>query len=170
MRCGLPFLATLRLATAGGGLGGFCDVSKTMIRARHARRGGIFPVGPNPDPMQLPPTILSFFAATLIAPACLFAQDQAPLETRSTPEFAMPATQGAVGMFAQQDGTLGADGHGYQAEFDARGATLVVRDPSDAEHSVAAGRRSARSRRPGLRVPEAMSRNTGTTASPSATN
>ncbi len=48
----------------------------------------------------------------------------------------MPATQGAVGMFAQQDGTLGADGHGYQAEFDARGATLVVRDPSDAEHSV----------------------------------
>ena len=39
-------------------------------------------------------------------------------------------------MFARADGTLGADGHGYHADFDARGATLMVRDPRDDQQSV----------------------------------
>lgn len=40
----------------------------------------------------------------------------------------MPKTAAAIGMFARGDGTFVADGHGFHADFDGRGATLQVAD------------------------------------------
>lgn len=60
-----------------------------------------------------------------------------PVAAQDTaPDFSLPATQDAMGMFARADGTLGADGRGYHADFDTRGATLMVRDPRDDAQSV----------------------------------
>lgn len=54
----------------------------------------------------------------------------------AVPDFSMPSTDGVLGMFARADGTLGADGRGYHADFDARGAALMVRDPRDDASTV----------------------------------
>lgn len=76
-------------------------------------------------------------ATTCVALSALSAQAPQPnLASRATPDFAPPASEAALGMYALADGTLGADGRGYHAKFDSAGAAITVRDPRDDQQSA----------------------------------
>lgn len=77
-------------------------------------------------------TIPALAAAAVLVTALSLPCQQPPIDAQP----ATPSTATLLGLFERSDGTLGADGKNYVANFDQHGASMQVAHPSDDEQLV----------------------------------